>query len=124
MSRSARPERSISVILNTLTQASIFSLLSMVVALAPIGIGVLYAVRPTEGRLAMMRPLSLAGLFAGLAGLLSGLVNGLVHIDMEPGVPLGRAALWFAESLAPLFIAFGSLTVGWLCVALGMTRQS
>ena len=96
----------------------------MVVALVPIGMGVLYAVRPTESRLALMRPLSLAALFAGLAGLLSGLVNGLMHASMSPGVPLERAALWLSESLVPLFIAFGSLTIGWLCVAFGMTRQS
>jgi hypothetical protein len=115
--------RSISVILNILTQAGIFSLLSIVVALVPIGMGILYAVRPTEGRLALMRPLSLAGLFAGLAGLLSGLMNGLMHVSMSPGIPPERLALWVSESLVPLFIAFGSLTVGWLCVALGMTRR-
>ena len=61
--------------------------------------------------------------FAGLAGLLSGLVNGLTHASMSPGVPLERAAIWLSESLVPPFIAFGSLTIGWLCVALGMTRQ-
>jgi hypothetical protein len=29
-----------------------------------------------------------------------------------------------AESITTLFIGFGCLTVGWLCVALGMRRQT
>jgi hypothetical protein len=29
-----------------------------------------------------------------------------------------------AEAMVTLVVAFGCLTVGWLCVALGMTRQA
>jgi hypothetical protein len=31
-------------------------------------------------------------------------------------------AIGLAESLGTLFVAFGCLTVAWLCVALGMRR--
>jgi len=109
--------------LEILTQAGIFALLSLVVAVIPLVMGVIYAVRPSEGRLALMRPLSLASLFAGLAGLLSGLVNILRGIAVTPGYPNERIALGLSEALIPLFVAFGCLTVGWLCVALGLTRQ-
>ena len=46
--------------------------------------GVAYALRPSEARLALMRPLSLASLFAALAGFASGLINGLMfHCNCE-----------------------------------------
>jgi hypothetical protein len=41
------------------------------------------------------------------------------NASIVTGVPL----LGIAESLVTLFVAFGSLTVAWLCVALGMRRQ-
>ncbi len=55
-----------------------------------------------------MRPLSLASIFAALCGLTSGLVNVLRYAAVEK-TPIGSgvALLGLAESLAPLFVAFG-----------------
>jgi hypothetical protein len=108
--------------LESLSHAGILALLTLIIAVVPMVMGVIYAVRPSETRLALMRPLSLAGLFAGLAGLMAGLVSIFRMMAIAPG-PFERVALALSESLVPLFVAFGSLTVGWLCVALGLNRQ-
>jgi hypothetical protein len=107
-------------------QAGILALLSLMVAVVPMVMGIVYAVRPTEARLALMRPLSLAGLFAGLCGLSTGVMNMLRGVAMRgaTNVPYEATAAGLAEALVTLVVAFGCLTVGWLCVALGMHRQS
>jgi hypothetical protein len=105
-------------------EASIAALLSMLVTLFPAMAGFAYLLSPTERRLAFMRPVSLAGLFAGLAGLLLGFINVLRGMWMAEGdVPWRVVAVGSAEAMVPLTIAFGSLTVAWLCVAIGMRRQ-
>ena len=110
--------------LEMLSQAGIVSLLSIVVAVLPVGAGVAYAIHPTEQRLALLRPLSLAGIFAGSAALLAGAINSLRLIAIrEPPVPGRMVALWAAESCVPLFVAFGSLAVAWLCVTVGLRRH-
>jgi len=111
--------------LNTLHQMGIAAILSLIVALIPGAMGLVYAIRPTETNLALMRPLSLAGLFGGLGGLLVGLINGLRSSSMR-GVPLESPAVMMgiAEALVPLCVAFGSLTAAWLMVALGMRRHA
>jgi hypothetical protein len=81
---------------------------------------------PSEARLALMRPLSLAGIFSALTGFCLGLMNSLVGLG-NASTPLGESRVWMfglAESITTLFIGFGCLTVGWLCVALGMRRQT
>ena len=105
-------------------QLGMFALLSMIVALGPMVMGVVYALRPTEARLGLMRPLSLAGLFAGCAGMAAGFVNEFKAIARSSAAWDHTAWLGFSEALTPLFVAFGCLTVAWLCVALGMSRQA
>ena len=61
--------------LEMLSHAGIHSLLSMIVAVLPLGAGIAYLVRPSEQRLALMRPLSLAGIFAGLSGTVGGFLQ-------------------------------------------------
>ena len=108
-----------------LHQASILALLSLTVCVVPMVMGIVYAIRPTEARLALMRPLSLAGLFAGLCGLSTGIVNILRSIGMSGGtVNFNSVSVGFAEAMVTLVVSFGCLTVAWLCVALGMTRQN
>lgn len=109
-----------------LHQASILALLSLTLALAPMVMGIVYAIRPTEARLALMRPLSLAGLFAGLCGFSTGVVNILRAVAMSgpPAVPGHLALVGLSEAMVTLVVSFGCLTIGWLCVALGMTRQN
>lgn len=109
----------------TLQQMGIAAILSLIVALIPGPMGLVYAIRPTEANLALMRPLSLAGLFGGLGGLVVGLINSLQSSSIR-GVPLASPAIMIgmAEALVPLCIAFGSLTAAWLLVALGMRRHA
>jgi hypothetical protein len=83
-----------------------------------------YVVGPSERKLALMRPISLAALFSGLAGLLLGFINVLKGIwSAEADVPWRIVAVGAAESMVPLTLAFGALTFAWLCVAIGMRRS-
>ena len=105
-------------------EAGVAALLSMFVAVLPFASGVAYVLSPTERRLAFMRPISLAALFAGLAGLLLGLINMLKGMwSTEGDIPWRIVAVGAAESMVPLLLAFGALTFAWLCVAVGMRRS-
>ena len=108
-----------------LRQAGVLALLSLIIAILPLAAGVAYAVRPTEARLALMRPISLAGIFAGLTGFLAGVMSILRFMwTAEAPVTSRLIAVGLAESLVPLVVAFGCLTVAWLCAALGVRRQA
>jgi hypothetical protein len=104
-------------------EASIAALLGMLVALFPAVTGVSYLLSPSERRLAFLRPISLAGLFAGLAGLLLGFINVLRGIWIHDPLDWKVVAVGTAEAMVPLTLAFGSLTFAWLCVAIGLRRQ-
>jgi hypothetical protein len=107
-----------------LGQASIMARLSLLVTLFPLATGVAYLLRPTEQRLALMRPISLAGIFSGLSGAVLGFLNVLRWYAMDEPSPSPRMmAIGIAEALVTLYVAFGCLTVAWLCVALGMRRS-
>jgi drug/metabolite transporter (DMT)-like permease len=109
-----------------LGNAGILAILSLAVSLAPLVMGLIYAIRPTEGRLALMRPLSLAGIFSALTGFCIGIINVLVGVSSS-SIPLMEERGWLvgaSEALVSLFVGFGCLTVAWLCVTLGMRRQS
>ncbi|HEX7777857.1 MAG TPA: hypothetical protein VF424_01385 [Vicinamibacterales bacterium] len=111
-------------ILGFLTQAGAVALLSMFVGVIPLGVAVAYAIRPSEHRLALLRPLSLATVFASLTGLVAGLANVLRSVAVHD-IPLfsGRSALGLSEALVPMFVGFGCLTIAWLCVATGLWRH-
>jgi hypothetical protein len=105
-------------------QAGIAALVSMFIAVLPVFAGLAYLIRPSEQRLAFMRPLSLASLFAGLTGLCLGLINILRYYWMnETEISLRIMAVGVAESLVSLVLAFGALTFAWLCVAVRFWRQ-
>jgi hypothetical protein len=107
-----------------LRQASIFGLLCLTVPVVPLVMGVVYAVRPTEPRLAVMRPLSLAAIFASISGAALGVINALTFAaTRDAGLSSRVALVGLAESMVTLFAGFGCLTVAWLCVALGVRRQ-
>ena len=107
-----------------LGNASIVARLSMLVSIFPLGAGLAYLLRPTEQRLAMMRPISLAGLFAALTGTVTGALNVLRMFWTTDGpVRWDLVAVGSAEALVTLLLAFGSLTVAWLCIAVGLQRQ-
>jgi hypothetical protein len=107
-----------------LGQASIMARLCLLVTLFPLAAGVAYLLRPSEQRLALMRPISLAGIFSGLGGAVLGAMNVLRFYAMNTPPPPGRImALGAAEALVTVFVAFGCLTVAWLCGAMGMRRH-
>ena len=111
-------------ILGFLTQAGGVALLSMFVGVIPLGFGVAYAIRPNEHRLAIMRPVSLATIFAALCGLVAGVANVLRNVAVrETPLLTGVGALGLSEALVPMFVGFGCLTVAWLCVAAGLWRH-
>jgi hypothetical protein len=98
------------------------ALFSIVVSSLPMLAAAAYMFRPTEQRLAMMRPLSLAGIFAGLNGSSLGAINTLRGLWLEPPRDGRFLAVASAESIVPLYVAFSCLMVAWLCVAVGMRR--
>jgi hypothetical protein len=109
-----------------LTRAGGIAILGMLVSLAPFLTGILYAWRPSEQRLALMRPLSLAAIFAGLCTLLSGLAHvfqGMASLPVWTAETLHPIMGGLAETVTPLFVAFGLLTVAWLSVAAGIRRH-
>jgi hypothetical protein len=111
-----------------LRQASLFALLTLLIGFVPLVMAAVYVARPTERNLALMRPLSLAGLFAGLAGGVLGFINVLAFVWRREGAEtadLVRAmSVGAAESLVTMFVGFASLAAAWLLVAVGMTRRS
>ena len=109
------------------TNASIVGKLGVVVAVMPLVAALVYVVKPSERTLALIRPLSLAAIFAGLATLTSGLANVLIAIgetgEFVPG-SWRNIALGTAESLIGVFVACGCLTITWLVVTFGMRRAA
>lgn len=109
---------------DALTQAGIVALVSMFMGVVPLGMGIVYAFWPSEQRLALMRPLSLATIFAALSGTSVGVLNVLRGMGLSETPAFSRVvAIGLSESLVPIFFGFGCLTVAWLCVALGLWRR-
>ena len=109
-----------------LAHSSAFGLLGLMVSIGTVGVALAYAIKPTEHRLALIRPLSLAAIFGGLTSLAVGLASVLRSIsataDVTPISWHGIAA-GLAESMLGLFIAFSCLTIAWLLVTLGLSRN-
>jgi hypothetical protein len=104
--------------------AGIMGLASILVGVLPLAMGVVYAIWPNEQRLTLMRPLSLATVFASVAGMATGFINELVFIARSETITFSpQVAIGTAESLVPLFSGFGCLTVAWLCVTIGLWRR-
>ena len=104
--------------------AGIMALASMFVGVLPLTTGIVYAIWPSEHRLALMRPLSLATIFAAVAGTALGFINELRFITRTGTLTFSQqVAQGIAESLVTLFFGFGCLTVAWLCVTLGLWRR-
>jgi hypothetical protein len=111
--------------MDMLRNASIFARLTLVVGILPLIMAAVYVSRPTERHLALMRPLSLAGLFAAIAGGVLGGINVLkLAWTRELTAENYRVmAVGAAESLVPVLVGFAALTVAWLLVAVGMGRR-
>lgn len=98
------------------------AMVSILVSSLPMFAGAAYVFRPSEQRLALMRPLSLAAIFAGLNGATLGFINTLKGFWMEPARDTRIIAIGAAESMVTLYVAFSCLMIAWICVAIGMRR--
>ena len=88
-----------------------------------LGTAILYVIRPTEGTLALLRPFSLAAIFAAVSSSAAGcaiVLQGLAASGPHPNMSL--VLMGWAETLVPVYVSFGFLGVAWLLVAVGMRR--
>jgi len=111
--------------MDLLRHAGNFALLTLVIDLVPLVMAVVYVVRPTERALALMRPFSLAGLFAALSGGALGFLHVLRGIGATPEftpAAYARIATGASEALVSTFVGFACLSAAWLLVAVGMSR--
>ena len=111
--------------MGAIRNAGILALASMFVGVLPLAMGVVYAMWPTEQRLALVRTLSLATVFAAVGGTALGFINELLFIARSTPASFSPVvAVGLAESLVPLFFGLGCLTVAWLCVTIGLWRRA
>ena len=59
-------------VVHSLGYLSVFALLTMAVAIVAFGLAAAYVFRPTEQKLVLMRPVSLAAIFATVSGVFGG----------------------------------------------------
>ncbi len=90
-----------------------------------LGMSIAYAIRPTERKLSLIRPLSLAGIFAALCSFAVGIATALKG-PADAGISPESLRVMLeglSESFIPPFVAFAFLAVAWLLVAAGLRRQ-
>ena len=106
-------------------QASLVTKLTIPVAIVAFSLAGAYAFHPTERKLVLMRPVSLAALFTTISGLLGGWISVLTSTAATPDGQLPTATLYrgIAESLTLGFVSFGLLGAGWILVAVGVLRR-
>ena len=111
--------------MEALRQASLASLFALFVSAMPMVPGFAYALRSNERWLGLMRPLTLAGIFAAVSNVFLGLANVLSVFtagDPVDSARLGLTAVGLAEASVLAFVSFACLTVAWLGVAVGMRK--
>ena len=102
------------------------SLLGLLICFVPMVFGAWFALRPTERRLALLRPLTVMGTLSAVCNFVLALANGaravgaMKSLDLEA---VRRVGAVLSEGLAPVVASFGCLAVAWACVAIG-TRRS
>ena len=96
----------------------------LAITAVPMMLAIAYAIRPNERWLGLMRPLTLAGIFAAIANTFLGLANtfrGMARV--APAEPPQFFASMAETSVVP-FLSFVLLSTAWLCVAIGMRRRT
>jgi hypothetical protein len=97
----------------------------MIITAAPMVAGFAFAWRPGALRLALVRALTLVGVFATCANALTGAVNMLLYFarqtPADPG-PSGQVYRVMAEILVIPFVGFVFLTLAWIGVAFGLRK--
>jgi hypothetical protein len=101
------------------------------VGLATLVVAAMFAFRPAERTLGMVRPLCAATTYSALAAFFAGMINGLYGLTriLDGTFSLSAERFWptvigaFAESPIPLVGGFAIVSVAWLLVAVGLRRQ-
>ena len=112
--------------LDMLGRMGILALGTMLTALLPLIAAVAYFVRPSERRLLLMRPLSLAATFAAISGFASGaaiILRGLVGDRRQARAPRRRAHGTRRKLGAGPFRLWVPDAPAWLLIAAGMMRR-
>ncbi len=94
-----------------------------------LGLAVSFAVRPSERKLAIFRPLSVSVVFLTLSGLFAGLGATMHHVTTDPryadSPELHKwVMMGIGESTANAILGFSLLALAWLVTAVGMRRQA
>ena len=111
--------------MNPLYNASLFALFSILVNATPMVAGFAFALRPAATRLALVRALTLVGVFVTVANILSGTVNVLIYLSRQSPVtpePSDQFYTSIAEILVIPFIGFVFLALAWVGVAIGLRK--
>lgn len=109
---------------NFFDQLGLFAKLTILAGVMPLVVAAMYAVRPAERKLAVMRVASLSAMFAGLSGVAIGLIAVLRGLAAEQARSLSPVYMGISEALAPAFLNFAFLAVAWLLIAAGMMRRT
>jgi hypothetical protein len=97
----------------------------LLLGLTALGVGVSVAVRPSERRFALLRPLTWATVFATLSAICGGLSATMAHLAAVPAGTETSPAAWagLAEAMVTGVFGFGVLAVAWGLAAVGLRRQ-
>jgi hypothetical protein len=113
-------------LMDAFNQSGIFAKLGLLVGFGPPGLAIAYVLRPGERKLAIMRPVSLAAIFAAICGLVAELIAVLMGVaaTLPRPVHVPNVYVGVSEAFVPPFVNFGLLAAAWLLVAVGMTRRA
>lgn len=108
-----------------LVGASYASLLGLLICAVPMLAGAWLCFAPGERLLAVMRPLTMAAIFAALCSFMLAMVNGARAVSMMKALDVDSVRLVgiiLSEGLAPVVVSFALLTVAWAFVTIGMRK--
>jgi len=111
--------------MHAISGAGFAPLMGLLICAVPALAGAWFAFRPTERLLSLMRPLTMAAIFAALCSFVLAIVNGFLMVSTMKALDLDGvrvAAAVVTEGLAPVVASFACLTVAWACVAIGTRR--
>ena len=101
----------------------------LILGFATLAVAGSFAWRPSERKLGLIRPLSVATIFMSLAGTFAGIAATMTHFSSlpqfseSPKLPLVVMA-GIGESMSAMILGFGLLAVVWILTAFGLRRQT
>ena len=111
--------------MHAIAGASFAALFGVLICALPAVVALIFAIRPSERLLSLMRPLTLTGVFSALCGFALALTNGFATVSaiaVFDAPSIRRLGAVCAEGLAPVAASFALLTVAWGCVTMGTRR--